>query len=282
MKVVENEINKRIKYIAKHYSFSLQNCHDGFLPDEKGDYVYFLKTGLKGIEEKIPPDLLKQERFGKNTRFIRVGGEEKLKTKSKLIKIKGNFLTNEEEIGKKIALFLDKKVINLLQKNACPPKKEVSQYLPSDLEIRKYYKLMFLLRNSISFFKHDPRCVHQTFIEAKNLVFLLNPKVRPKRLFKQLSNKNENWFWRETFLRHITKSGGSNETGSRDILTCKLVPKNLAFITYEYNALWLWFDIKSTKKVGEEFFTTISYCVEVVKKCVFCYPLDQYSKINKS
>src|SRR6185437_6959744 len=105
MKVVESKINDRIKDIAKYYSFSLQNCHGGFLPTKEGDYVYFLKIGLKGIEEKIPPNLLKQEKFGKNTRFIRVGGEEKLKTNSKLIKVKGSLLANEEEIGKKIALF---------------------------------------------------------------------------------------------------------------------------------------------------------------------------------
>src|SRR5947209_15600013 len=111
----KSEEIEKIKEIVEAYSFFLQNCHGGFLLTEKGDYVLFLKTGLKGIEEKNPPDFLKKEKFGRNTRVVRVGGEEKLKVKSKLIKLERNSLINEEEIGKKIALLLDKEVISLLR-----------------------------------------------------------------------------------------------------------------------------------------------------------------------
>lgn len=111
----KSEEIKKIREIVEVCSFFLQNCHKGFLPTKEGDYVYFLRTGLKGVEEKIPPDFLKREEFGRSTRFIRVGGEEKLKVKSKLIKTTSNFPVREEEIGKKIALFLDKEVISLLR-----------------------------------------------------------------------------------------------------------------------------------------------------------------------
>ena len=276
----KNEKVEKIKEIVNSYSFFLQNCHGGFIPTEKGDYVYFLKSGLKGIEGKIPQDFLNQEKFEENTRFVKVGGEEKLKVKSKLIKLTESLLVNEEEISKKLALFLDKKVIDLLQRKASLAPKEISQYLPTNLEVRKYYKLMFLLKNSVGFFNHDPRCVHQTFISARNLVFLLNPRIRPKKLLEKLSIKNESWFLRETFLRHIIGGGGSNETGSRDIAIWKLIPKNIAFLFYEYDALWLWFDIKTIKEEEKNVSVTIKYCAKVAKRCVFFYPLE--SKNNKN
>ena len=85
---------------------------------------------------------------------------------------------------------------------------------------------------------------------------------------------------RETFLRHIIGGGGSNETSSRDIAIWKLIPKNIAFPVYEYDSLWLWFDIKTIEKVEKQLLITISYCVKAAKKCVFFYPYDHYSKIN--
>lgn len=270
---------KKIEEIVEVYSFFLQNCHGGFLLTEKGDHVLFLKTGLKGIEEKVPPDFLKKEeleKFGRNTRFVRVGGEEKLKFKSKLIKITNVLSVREEELGKKIALFLDKEVINLLRVS-CPEFAEITNRdLIDKLKIDKYYKLKPLLEFSIGSLEHDSRCIRKSgFIEARDLVFLINPKARPKKLLSWLYEKNKKWYKQENVLRHIVKSGTSDDPGSRSIATCSLVPKDVMFIAYEYDSLWLWFDVKSIREEEKSISATISYCAKVAKKCVFFYPFDK-------
>jgi len=232
---MESENNKKIEKIkdaVKCFSFFLQNSNSGF-PIKGKDYVYFHETGLKGIKKKIPQAFAKK--FGKRTEFTEVGRDKKLNTKSRLIKISGDFLNREEEIGKKIALFLDKKTISLLQKVTHKElKKDAEQTSPN-----KNYpdKLYFLMNKTILFLKHDPQCVHELSISAENLVFLLNPRTRPQKLLKQLSKENKNWFLRETFLRHAIRLSTNNDIGVRDVATCNLVPKNISFICYEYDSL---------------------------------------------
>ena len=271
--------NEKIKEIVKVCSFFLQNCHGGFLLAEKGDHVLFLKTGLKGIEEKTPPDFLKKEeleKFGRNTRFVRVGGDEKLKIKSKLIKITSNLPVSEEELGKKIALFLDKEVISLLRAS-CPEFAEITNRHSIDkLKIDKYYKLKLLLELSVGSLEHDSRCINKSgFIEARDLVFLINPKARPKKLLSWLHEKNKKWYKQENILRHIVKSGTSGDPGSRSIATCSLVPKDVMFIVYEYDSLWLWFDVKSIEKEEKSVSVIVNYCAKVAKKCVSFHPFGK-------
>lgn len=275
----KSEKIKKVKEIVEVCSFFIQNCHKGFLPTKEGDYVYFLRTGLKGIEEKFPPDFLKQEefrKFGKNTKFVRVGGEEKLKVKSELIKITNNLSVGKEEIGKKIALFLDKEVISLLQVPCSEFSEIMDRHLIDKLRIDKYYKLKPLLELSIGSLKHDSRCTKKSgFIEARDLVFLINPKARPKKLLSWLYEENKKWYKQENVLRHIVKSGTSDDPGSRSIATCSLVPSDVMFIAYEYNSLWLWFDVKSIEEEEKSVSIMINYCAKVAKKCVFFYPFGK-------
>ena len=106
------------------------------------------------------------------------------------------------------------------------------------LKIDKYYKLKPLLELAVGSLEHDSRCINKSgFNEARDLFFLINPKARPKKLLNWLYEENEKWYKQENVLRHIVKSGTSDDPGSRSIATCSLVPKDVIFIAYEYNSL---------------------------------------------
>ncbi|WP_147410308.1 hypothetical protein [endosymbiont GvMRE of Glomus versiforme] len=181
-------------------------------------------------------------------------------------------------------MFLDKKAIILLKKAIFPESVAIiNKHLIDKLKLKidKYYKLNFLLENAISFLKHDSRCINKSgFIEARDLVFLINPKTRPKKLLNWIYEENEKWYKQENVLRHIVKSGTSDDLGSRSIATCSLVPKDVMFIAYEYNSLWLWFDVKSISKEEKSISATINYCAKVAKKCVFSHPFIKKQKLN--
>lgn len=197
--------------------------------------------------------------------------EEKLKIRKKTLKLRKNLQNLEEKLGRKAALFLDKKVISLLKKVTCP--ESVNMTNNKHYLIDKDYKFMFLLENAVGFFKHDPRCInHNGFVEARDLIFLINPKARPKKLLGWLYEEKKKWYNQENVLRHIVKSGTSDDPGSRSMATCSLVPKDVMFIAYEYDSLWLWFDVKSIREEERGISATINYCAKVAKKCISFYP----------
>ncbi|MCE8163220.1 MAG: hypothetical protein I3273_02725 [Candidatus Moeniiplasma glomeromycotorum] len=265
--------NEEIKKIIKMHSFFLQNSHTLSYPHKDQNYILFSRTGLKKeIREKIPQSI--KEKLGIKDDFIKITGEEKLKIRKKTLKLSKNLQNLEGEIGKKIALFLDKKAVSLLRKAFRPESVEITNKdLIDKSQIDKNYKLKFFLENAICPFNHDPKCIKRNgFVETRDLVFLINPKARPKKLLNWLCGKNKQWYRKEILLRHILKSGISGDPGGRDIATCSLVPEDTMFITYEYDALWLWFDIKFMEKIEKNLFISVFYCAKVAKKCVLFHP----------
>jgi len=271
---------KKIKEVVEVYSFFLKNSYNRCYPHKNQNYMLFPRTGLKR-ETRIKISQPIKEKLKTKSDFVKINGEEKLKIRKKTLKLSENLRNIEEESGKKIALFLDRKAISLLQKANCPESaEEANKHLIDKSEIDKYYKLKLHLEISVGSLKHDSRCINESgFIEVRDLVFLINPKARPKKLLSWLYEENKKWYKQENVLRHIVKSGTSDDPGSR-IATCSLVPKDIMFISYEYDSLWLWFDLKSVKKEEKSISVTINYCAKVVKKCVFFLPLERKQKLN--
>jgi len=100
-----------------------------------------------------------------------------------LLKITSGLPVREEEMGKKIAMFLDKKIISLLRASCSEFSEIMNRHSIDKLKIDKYYKLKPLLELAVGSLKHDSRCINKSgFIEARDLVFLINPKARTKKL----------------------------------------------------------------------------------------------------
>src|SRR5215213_8410400 len=100
--------SEKINEIIEIYSFFLQNSYTLSYPHKDQNYMLFPRTGLKReVRVKISQPI--KEKLGTKSDFVKINGEEKLKIRKKTLKLRKNLCNLEEELGRKAALFLDKK-----------------------------------------------------------------------------------------------------------------------------------------------------------------------------